>query len=70
MADIRGTIHSSHMTTDSEGWPIPGCTCGWMCGAVPDMETAIDVLIDHVAETAFVAGYERGRVDEREAPPF
>ena len=40
---------------------FPRCTCGWEAPAVPDDETATDVLMDH----AYMAGV---RAIEAETP--
>lgn len=30
-----------------DGWLFPRCSCSWSFGPVPDMETFIDVLMEH-----------------------
>lgn len=50
-------MHLSDLDTDSDGWLIVRCTCGWsLLGPVPDNETATDVLMEH----AFHEGAKQG----------
>ena len=53
--------HASSNSEDPDGFIIPRCTCGWEAPAVPDDETATDVLMDH----AYMAGV---RAVEAETP--
>lgn len=57
------TTHTSDIFEDEDGWIIARCTCGWQFGAVPDNETATDVLMDHVAERAATARPVSGDTD-------
>jgi hypothetical protein len=46
-------IHQSDgIGEDDDGFFTPRCTCGWRWGPCPDLETLVDVLMDHAAERA------------------
>lgn len=48
---MTGELHQSDWQEEEEdGWLIPQCTCGWRFGPVPDLETLVDVLMDHAYE--------------------
>lgn len=37
---------------DEMGFYTAACSCGCVLGAVPDVETLVDVMMEHVAEMA------------------
>lgn len=49
---------------DEEGWYVPSCACGWKWAPCPDIETAVDVLMEHAYEAGLAsaggAGGETG----------
>lgn len=38
---------SADIEADNDGWYNPTCSCGFTFGPVPDVETAVDVLMEH-----------------------
>lgn len=54
-------IHMSHAETllsDDDGWHQARCTCGWAQGPLPDLETVVDVLMQHAREMALLEDRE------------
>lgn len=39
-------------TEEDDGFYLALCTCGWRQDGLPDLETAIDFLMEHAAEAA------------------
>lgn len=53
---------STHVTADGtltteDGWYEARCTCGFTMGQLPDLETTVDVLMEH----AYDVGHREGR---------
>lgn len=44
---------------DGTGFYVPTCACGWAFGPVPDLETLVDVLMQHAYEAAVGEGGTR-----------
>jgi len=44
---------SGTLEPDADGWYHARCTCGWRFEPLPDAETVLDALMDHVAEVEF-----------------
>lgn len=47
------TVHACNgePIEDDDGFYVAKCTCGWSQNGLPDMETAIDWLMQHAQET-------------------
>lgn len=46
MADVAHVTADGTLTTE-DGWYEARCSCGFKLGQLPDLETTVDVLMEH-----------------------